>query len=359
MSKISPLRVLVICASTRPGRLGEAVTDWFVRTTHDRAEDLGVSYDIADLALIQLPFLDESEHPSTGRYEHEHTRAWSRRVEAVDAVIVVTPEYNYGMPATLKNAFDYLSCEWAWKPIAFISYGNTSAGTRGVQMSKQIATTLRMVPCGATVAMRIPDEIHDGELIPNAARDARAHGVLDEIARLAAILRPQRRPVIALDPGEIMPLAGLDLHRADASDAGELLVLQRCCWVQEALSNQTMDIPAFADDLSDVVRWIGEWQVWCLRDGGRLVGAVRTRTHELQWHIGRLMVAPDYASQGLGRWLLRYAESQAPATVRRVTLSTGAKSRRNIEIYRRAGFANDASAASAGVVQLSKPATQR
>lgn len=311
---INSLRVLVICASTRPGRLGRAVADWFVHTTSDRARDLGVTYDVADLGELALPFLDEPEHPSKGRYEHEHTRTWSRRVDAVDAVIVVTPEYNYGMPATLKNAFDYLYREWAWKPIAFISYGNTSAGTRGVQMSKSVATTLRMVPTGATVALRIADETHNRELLPNPARDARALGVLDEIARLAAVLRPLRRPVIH---AESLPLAGLDLHRADSSDAGELLVLQRCCWLQEALSNQTLDIPALRDELADVIRWIEEWSVWCLRDGGRLIGAVRARVRGVDWDIGRLMVAPDYAGRGLGRWLLHFAEAQAPATTQR------------------------------------------
>ena len=352
MSQKIPLRVLVVCASTRPGRLGEAITDWFVHTTSDRAADLGLTYDIADLAEIQLPFLDEPEHPSTGRYEHEHTLAWSRRVEAVDAVIVITPEYNYGMPAPLKNAFDYLSREWAWKPIAFISYGNTSAGTRGVQMSKQVATTLRLVPCGATVALRIADETRDGAMLPNPVRDARALGVLEEIAHLATILRPMRRTSVPVDT---LPLAGLTLHRADIPDAGELLVLQRCCWMQEAFSNETLDIPALHENLADVIAWIDEWSVWCLRDGGRLVGAVRGRMEAEEWEIGRLMVAPDYAGHGIGRWLLRFAEHQAPASVQQITLYTGAQSNRNIDIYQRAGFVIDDAPVPAGVVHLSKP----
>jgi NAD(P)H-dependent FMN reductase/GNAT superfamily N-acetyltransferase len=343
----------VIGASTRPGRIGEAITQWFVQTTGPRAQESGVTYDVVDLAQLELPFLDEPEHPSSGRYEHEHTRAWSRRVEGVDAVIAVTPEYNYGMPATLKNAFDYLHREWAWKPIAFISYGNTSAGTRGVQMSKQVATTLRMVPCGATVALRIADETKDGAMLPNPARDARALGVVDEIARLAAVLRPMRRASI---PADLLPLAGLDLHRADRSDAGELLVLQRCCWMQEASSNGTLAIPALQEELADVLAWIDEWSVWCLRDGGRLVGAVRARTQGDEWEIGRLMVAPDYAGHGIGRWLLHFAEHRAPVSAQQITLFTGARSDRNIDMYQRAGFEIDDAPVPAGVVHLSKRA---
>ncbi|GAB3043179.1 bifunctional NAD(P)H-dependent oxidoreductase/GNAT family N-acetyltransferase [Parafrigoribacterium mesophilum] len=347
------MRVLVIGASTRPSRIGAAITEWFLQTTGERAQQLGVTYDLVDLAELQLPFLDEPEHPSAGHYQHEHTRAWSRRVDAVDAVIVVTPEYNYGMPATLKNAFDYLHREWAWKPIAFVSYGNTSAGTRGVQMSKQVATTLRMVPCGATVALRITDETRDGAMRPNPVRDARALGVLEEITRLATTLRPMRRTSV---PTDSLPLAGIDLHRADGSDAAELLVLQRCCWMQEAFSNETMEIPALQEDFADVVAWIEEWSVWCLRDGGRLVGAVRARTQGDEWEIGRLMVAPDYAGHGIGRWLLHYAEQQVPTPVQQITLYTGARSLRNIDIYQRAGFVLDNVPVPAGVVHLSKRA---
>ena len=358
MSKICPLRILVIVASTRPGRIGEAIAEWFLQTTQQRARELGASYDIADLAQINLPFLDEPAQPATGRYEHEHTRAWSRRVQAVDAVIVITPEYNYGMPATLKNAFDYLYSEWAWKPIAFISYGNTSAGTRGVQMSKQVATTLRLVPCGATVALRIADETRDGTVLPNPVRDSRALGVVEEVTRLAAVLRPMRRPLVPADsvPADSLPLAGLGLHRADRSDAGELLVLQRCCWMQEAFSNETMEIPALLEDLAAVIAWVDEWSVWCLRDGGRLVAAVRARTQGNEWEIGRLMVAPDYSGHGLGRWLLHYAEHQVPASAQQITLYTGARSIRNIDIYQRAGFVIDDTHATSGVVHMSKPA---
>lgn len=125
-------RVMVIVASTRPGRLGPAIAAWFLAAS--AAQEVAGSIDVADLAEIGLPLLDEPEHPSSGVYVHEHTRQWSARVAAADAFVVVTPEYNYGMPATLKNALDFLSAEWKWKPVGFVSYGNTSAGTRSVQV---------------------------------------------------------------------------------------------------------------------------------------------------------------------------------------------------------------------------------
>ena len=62
---------------------------------------------VADLAEIALPLLDEPHHPRLRRYEHQHTKDWSATVEASDAFVFVTAEYNHGYPAALKNAVDY------------------------------------------------------------------------------------------------------------------------------------------------------------------------------------------------------------------------------------------------------------
>ena len=329
----NPVRLMVIVASTRPGRLGPAIADWFVRTTARRAGELGIEVDVADLAEIGLPLLDEPEHPATGTYLHQHTRDWSRRVAAADAVLVVTPEYNYGMPATLKNAVDYLYAEWAWKPVGFISYGNTSAGTRAVQMAKQVVTTVRMVPIGATLALRLSEHL-DGALVRDSpGRTALAEEVLTELARVTRALHPLRA-----EPAPDAPLPGLTIAPVTPGDLAELLVLQRCCWVQEAIANDTLDIPPLHETAKVIADWAQTWQVWCVRRDGRLVGAVRARADGSVWDIGRLMVAPDLAGHGVGRWLLSYAEGQAPAGTTAFSLFTGAHSDRNIALYQRAGY---------------------
>jgi len=185
---------MLIIASTRPGRLAPTVAHWFTDSVKAEADRRGWDFDVADLAEIALPFLDEPEHPSAGNYVHEHTRAWSHRVAAADAFVVVTPEYNYGMPAVLKNALDFLYHEWAWKPVAFISYGNTSAGTRSVQMTKQVVTTLRMVPIGATIALRIADAFSGQHVDSNPDLDQAASQLFDELTRVATTLRQLRVP---------------------------------------------------------------------------------------------------------------------------------------------------------------------
>src|SRR5205823_11451779 len=111
-------RLLVITSSTRPGRTAAAVTPWVADLA---ARHGGFDVEIADLAEIGLPFLDEPEHPSERAYRHQHTKDWSATVDAADAFVIVTAEYNRGITAPLKNALDYLDGEWHAKPVGFVS----------------------------------------------------------------------------------------------------------------------------------------------------------------------------------------------------------------------------------------------
>ncbi|MFZ0079625.1 MAG: NAD(P)H-dependent oxidoreductase, partial [Trebonia sp.] len=133
----------IIIGSTRPGRVGPAVADW----TAERArEHGGFDVQVTDLAEVNLPILDEPNHPRLHQYVHQHTKDWSTLVEDSDAFVFVTPEYNYGFNAALKNAIDYLHGEWQHKPAGIVSYGGVAAGTRAAQMLKQVLTALKMMP---------------------------------------------------------------------------------------------------------------------------------------------------------------------------------------------------------------------
>jgi NAD(P)H-dependent FMN reductase/GNAT superfamily N-acetyltransferase len=350
------LRILALMCSTRPGALGPAVNQWLIDAITPRAAELGVDLVPVALGDLGLPFLDEEEHPSSGVYRHEHTRRWSRIADAADGFIVVTPEYNYGMPATLKNALDYLSGEWAWKPIGFVSYGNTSAGTRSVQHAKQVVTTLRLVPLGATIAIRIGEAVEHGRtgqfLRPDAARDTAGVALLDELVRLAHALRPMRERAGA---GTVSaPLPGAYAKRLTPDDAAEVTVLQRCCWAEEAVVNDTLAIPALHESPEEVRGWLASWQTTGVRLDGRLLGMVRARPVEADWHLGRLAVVPDLRGRGMGRWLLRTAEAAAGPELRRIVLFTGAKSLQNIGFYQSEGYQPASLAAPDGAICLTK-----
>lgn len=186
----------------------------------------------------------------------------------------------------------------------------------------------------------------------------------------------QRRPDL-LHPSETVSaadLAGADdrqgqsaveLRRAVAGDAPELLTLQRACWVGEAQVNDALFLPALTESLVEVRDDLSTWVTWVLRASGRLVGSVRGRLEPGvdagRWEIGRLMVAPDLLGRGFGRLLLEHAERTAPEHARSFSLVTGAKSLDNLRRYRRSGyrlsqepFVDETGQPDPGVVRLTK-----
>jgi tRNA (guanine37-N1)-methyltransferase len=141
--------------------------------------------------------------------------------------------------------------------------------------------------------------------------------------------------------GSGLPALGDDavVRLAEPADTGELLTLQRCCWVSEAQANGELFLPALVESLEEVRRSLDDWVTVVVRVGGRLVGSVRGRlTDERVWDIGRVMVAPDLEGRGLGRWLLSHIEQAAPPAATSYRLFTGANSERNLRMYRKAGY---------------------
>ena len=180
----------VVIASTRPGRVGLPIGTWFAE--HAKAHGV-FEVDVADLAVVDLPFLQDSRHPRFGRYDHQHTKDWAARVAAADAFVFVTPEYNHGYPATLKNAIDHVFAEWNHKPLGFVSYGGTSAGTRAVQQLKQVAGAVSLVPVVEAVNLPLPAvPIEDGRVLPTPIMDEAATAMLDALVRTESALRALR-----------------------------------------------------------------------------------------------------------------------------------------------------------------------
>ena len=190
MPSDAPLKLLVIMTSTRPGRVGLPVAKWF----HEVALENGsFDVDFCDLLELNLPMVDEPNHPRLKQYVHDHTKEWSARVDAADAFVFVTPEYNHGMTSALKNAIDYLHLEWHYKTCGFVSYGGGSGGMRAVEGCKPVVTCLRMMPVFETVGIAgFANMIKDGQFeAPDAANKA-AVAMLDELHRWAGPLRGLR-----------------------------------------------------------------------------------------------------------------------------------------------------------------------
>jgi NAD(P)H-dependent FMN reductase len=190
VTKLSLILHAVVC-STRPGRVGPAVARWFCdyAAGHSR-------FDIRfiDLADFNLPVYDEAHHPKLKKYEKEHTRKWSACVDAADAFVFVMPEYNAGACSSFINALTFLYEEWSYKPCGFVSYGGISGGLRAVQLSKQIVTTLKMMPLIEGVPVPFVGERlgKTGAFSSNAVIDASADKMLPELERWAQALKAMR-----------------------------------------------------------------------------------------------------------------------------------------------------------------------
>ncbi|KAJ5610698.1 NADPH-dependent FMN reductase [Penicillium lagena] len=160
-------RIAIVTSSTRCPRLNPTIThyvydvlsaDPMIPTSPATSQGEGsidrdprhITLDILDLAQQGLPLYDENIIPAglpaadpTPHYEKAHTRAWSTVVRGYDGFIFVTPQYNWSIPASLKNALDYLFHEWKGKPAAIVSYGGHGGG-KAADHLKGVLNGLRM-----------------------------------------------------------------------------------------------------------------------------------------------------------------------------------------------------------------------
>lgn len=184
------LRLNVVIASTRPGRVGKPVGDWFVDHAGKHG---GFDVQVADLAEFDLPIYDEPHHPRLQKYQHDHTKRWAASVDAADAYVFVVPEYNYGPTPALLNALNYVYNEWCYKPAGFVSYGGISGGMRSVQMTKLTLTTLKVMPMLEQVTIPMVNQYVDGGVFRAIdVHEQSATVMLDELLRWAQALAPLR-----------------------------------------------------------------------------------------------------------------------------------------------------------------------
>jgi len=184
------VKLTVVLASVRDGRAGEAIAQWFVT----RAKEHGkFDIEIADLKELNLPIMNEPQHPRLKKYVHESSKRWSGIVGGSDAFVFVTPEYNYTMPPALVNALDTVYHEWTYKPVAFVSYGGVSGGIRSVQTAKLMVTGFKMMPMVEAVNIPFYTQLmQDGVFKSNETHDKAVGPMLDELARWSEALKSLR-----------------------------------------------------------------------------------------------------------------------------------------------------------------------
>ena len=175
-------KLKIITSTVRPGRKGPLIAAWIV----EKAKQNGAfDVELLDLAEINLPMMNEPYQPLMKKYQHEHTKAWSAKIEEADAFIFVTAEYDYNYPAPLRNALEYLVQEWAYKAAGIVSYGGVSAGTRAANSLKGDLATFKIVPLSEGVNFPFFAQFinEQGVFTPNEVSHKAAETMLRELAR--------------------------------------------------------------------------------------------------------------------------------------------------------------------------------
>jgi NAD(P)H-dependent FMN reductase len=190
----TPLRLVVVIASTREGRFGPTVANWFVEQARGHSD---LDLDVLDLAETALP----DQLTGYGTPTPDAVAAVTPRLSAADAFVVVTPEYNHSYPAPVKTLIDWHFTEWQAKPVGFVSYGGMSGGLRAVEHLRGVLAEMHAVTVRDTVSFHNAGDLfgRDARPVDPAGCATAAKSMLDQLAWWAHALREARsaRPYVA------------------------------------------------------------------------------------------------------------------------------------------------------------------
>ncbi|MFF0388184.1 NADPH-dependent FMN reductase [Kitasatospora sp. NPDC004615] len=182
-----PLRLAVIISSVREGRFGPVVGEWFTEQAKGRGD---LEVDVIDLIEHEMPFA-HSFNPSGDALEQ--LSKISPRLEAADAFVVVTPEYNHSFPASLKHVIDWHYTQWRAKPVGFVSYGGLAGGLRAVEQLRPIFAELHAVTVRDVVSFHTPwENFENGKPKDETGPAGAAKVLLDQLSWWANVLREGR-----------------------------------------------------------------------------------------------------------------------------------------------------------------------
>jgi NAD(P)H-dependent FMN reductase len=182
----------IIIGSSRDGRFGDKPAKWLHGIAQRRTD---LDFELIDLRDHPLPFFNEAAPPVMSPAKNEAAQHWARRLAAFDGFVIVTPEYNHGPTAVLKNALDSAYAEFNRKPLAFVGYGSVGAA-RAIEQLRLLATSFQMVSLNSAVNigmaefMGVAQHGKSFDDYPHLAKSAAA--MLDDLAWWAKVLKPAR-----------------------------------------------------------------------------------------------------------------------------------------------------------------------
>jgi NAD(P)H-dependent FMN reductase len=188
---MSDLKIAVIVASTRPGRVGDQLGNWVLDRATARDD---ATYDLIDLNDLPLSRLDESIPAAMGAYEHDHTKDWAALVARYDGYVFVTPEYNKSIPGSLKNAIDFVYSEWNNKAAGIVSYGGVVSGSRAAEHLRLILAELQIASVRQQVMFSTGADFENYSVLktPGDPHAAALDTMLDQVVSWSAALKAVR-----------------------------------------------------------------------------------------------------------------------------------------------------------------------
>jgi NAD(P)H-dependent FMN reductase len=183
------IKLAIIIGSTRPGRKGEAVAHWVHEIALKRRD---AEFELVDIKDFDLPLLDEPVPPSMNQYSKPHTKAWAAKIAGYDGFVFVTPEYNHGPSAALKNAIDYLYAEWNNKVAGFVSYGS-AGGARAVEQLRLVMAELQIADVRAQVMLSLFTDFENFSVFtPASHHENSVNTMLDQVIAWGGAMKTLR-----------------------------------------------------------------------------------------------------------------------------------------------------------------------
>ena len=171
--------VAIVLGSVRPGRAGEQVVRWI----EDQARQVeGVQTVFFDLRDYKLPLFAEEMPPSMQDPSHPEAVRLRANLEATDAVLFVTPEYNHSVPAALKNAIDYLPpATLKDKAVGLVGYSWHGA-VNPLEHLRVILSTFGAELREQQVGINLGSDFQDGVFAPSEELNAQIRELLASLA---------------------------------------------------------------------------------------------------------------------------------------------------------------------------------
>lgn len=182
-------KIQIIIGTTRPTRVSPQIAQWVLEQANARGD---AEYEIVDIADFDLPMYDEPKPPKFHDYQNDHTKRWADKIAQADGYLFVTAEYNHGIPASLKNALDYVYEEWTNKAAGIVSYGSVG-GVRAAEQLRLVLGELQIADVQLNLAVNLHTDFENWSVFkPSDGLAEALKNLIDQTVAWSTALAPLR-----------------------------------------------------------------------------------------------------------------------------------------------------------------------